>query len=172
MPNWCYNRVELRHSTPELMEWLREGFSFERMNPAKVLESTGDEARDSWLLVQSQIDAWGTKWDLTEKEQQDVADLLKEGEFAYFATAWTPPLKALEELSRRFPQSEFEIHYYEPGNMFAGRAVFSEGLGENEYEGSDWEAIKQIGWDIFEVWDEDEDGGDDEPTTEKDEAGH
>ena len=119
MPNWCDNELTVHDMTPELQAWLEEnGFSFEKMAP---LEETGRDRLDL------QRKAWGTKWDLDDEEQRQVAeDLLDSGE-ANFETAWVPPVRAIESLSAKFPEATFLLHYNEPGAGIAGIAAIKAG---------------------------------------------
>jgi len=82
-------------------------------------------------VILLQIAAWGTKWDLDEDEQRQVADDLLETGIAYFDTAWSPPLVVLEVLSGKFPDDTFDLTYCEPGNYFAGTATFKAGISHD-----------------------------------------
>jgi hypothetical protein len=124
MPNWCQNQLTVRDATPELRAYLEHnGFSFARMVPLPPLADPGDDS----AAVAQQVAAWGTKWDLDEDEGQMVADALLSDGVAFFDTAWSPPIEALEALSRSHPQDTFALCYCEPGMMFAGNATFQEG---------------------------------------------
>jgi len=125
MPNWCQNHLTVTGATPEFRAWLKaEGFSFEKMNPPR---RPGQESEDSWSLINSQCSAWGTKWDLDENEQHEVAAELLETGAAFFDTAWSPPMQAIEALSRKFPDLAFQLRYCELGMGFAGTAMFQDG---------------------------------------------
>ena len=123
MPNWCDNQLTVTRATPELRAWLGEnGFSFEKIHP--VAEPVGCPPSG---VIQPYIDAWGTKWDLDEPDQLRVADDLHDVGTAYFGTAWSPPIAALEKLSAMFPDDSFSLTYCELGNSFAGTATFKAG---------------------------------------------
>jgi len=127
MPNWCANQLTVTGATPELRAYLKEhGFSFEKIHP--VAEPAGCPPSG---ITQLLIDAWGTKWDLDEPDQLRVADELLETGCAYFDTAWSPPIAALEKLSAMFQDDLFSLTYYDPGMSFAGTATFEAGLSHD-----------------------------------------
>jgi len=129
MPNWCNNQLTLSGATPELSAYLKEhGFSFDKINP--VAEPPPDSG--PMRVIQLMIDAWGTKWDLDESDQLRVANELIETGIAYFDTAWSPPIAALESLSDMFPDDLFSLTYCELGNHFAGTATFDAGTSFDE----------------------------------------
>lgn len=131
MPNWCDNKLTVTNATPEFLEYLRnEGFSFEKMSPPDRPEN--DE--DGFGVLAAQTKAWGTKWDLDEKEQKEIADSLCHGE-ARFLTAWSPPIQAIEALSVKFPEVDFVLYYFEGGCWFWGTAEINNGFShESSYE--------------------------------------
>ena len=143
MPNWCQNQLTVNGATPELRAWLKEGFSFQRMKPVVPADS------------RNQCPAWGTKWDLDENEQREAASEILEIGTAWFNTAWSPPLGALTALSSMFPDDTLVLHYHEPGNGFAGCAVF-EGGGCEDESADETEEVSRIGREIF-GWDFDDD---------------
>jgi hypothetical protein len=113
MPNWCQNHLMVTGATPELRAWLKsEGFSFAKMSPPRPPRKN---ARNP--LSAPYDDAWGTKWDLDENEQRQVASDLLEGAAAHFDTAWSPPLQAIEALSRKFPPGHFPTPLLRTGNV-------------------------------------------------------
>lgn len=128
MSNWCANQLTVTGATPELRAYLKaRGFSFEKINPpAKPTPSP-----ESMEVIQHQIAAWGTKWDLDENDQRRVADELLEMGNAFFDTAWSPPIAALEALSGKFPHDSFRLDYCEPGMSFAGTTTFEGGMSDD-----------------------------------------
>jgi hypothetical protein len=124
MPNWCENKLTVDNVTPEFTEFLKGGFSFERM--AKPNRPESDES--GFAIILEQTAAWGTKWDLDENEALECAtSILKNGE-CNFDTAWSPPINAIEALSIMFPEVNFTLAYNEPGMCFYGRADFIDGI--------------------------------------------
>lgn len=146
MPNWCQNHLTVSGATPEFRAWIeKEGFSFEKMNPPKIPELPDPY---DWLTVESQCAAWGTKWDLDDNVQREVAEELLEIGTAYFDTAWSPPIPALVALSRMFPEVAFRLQYCELGSFFAGTATFQDGEHENESH-EDESQVMEIARDTF-----------------------
>lgn len=126
MPNWCLNKLTINNVTEEITEYLRtEGFSFQKIAPVSDDEDSFDQAS-------VQIRAWGTKWDLLDAQQGEVAQALIDYHTAEFDTAWSPPITAIEALSRRFPEVDFELAYYEPGCWFWGIAYTNNGHTHDE----------------------------------------
>ena len=153
MPNWCQNHLTVTRATPELRAWLeKEGFSFEKMNPPRKPRK---KSADAWPVLDSLHNAWGTKCDLDENEQRQVASELLENGSAFFDTAWSPPIQALEALSRKFPDSALQLHYCELGMFFAGTATFQDGECHDEsYE--EKPSVMKIASDIFGYEDEED----------------
>lgn len=124
MPNWCQNKLTVNGATPELRAYLEHnGLSFARMLPLPPMPDPGNDS----AVVAQQVAAWGAKWDLDEDEGRMVAADLLAGGIAFFETAWSPPLPAIQALSLRFPNDTFLFDYCELGMMFAGSASFDEG---------------------------------------------
>ena len=76
-----------------------DGFSFEKMNPPRKARRSSRSDRDGWTILGHCHNAWGTRWDLDENEQRQVAGELRENGYAFFNTAWSPPMQAIEALS-------------------------------------------------------------------------
>jgi len=157
MPNWCNNQLTVSGATPELRAYLEEnGFSFGKIHPVAEPPPDAEPMRVSQLY----IDAWGTKWDLDEPDQLRVARELLDVGTAYFDTAWSPPLAALEALSAMFPDDTFGLTYCEPGNSFAGNATFEAGTS-HDVPADDGEVMK-IASEVF-GYDDPAEGGPAEP---------
>jgi len=101
MPNWCQNHLMVTGATPEFRVWLKDGFSFQRMNPVSPPETHDKSAIHSWRQIDAHQSAWGTKWDLDDNEQRRVAEDLLETDSSFFDTAWSPPMQAIKALSRK-----------------------------------------------------------------------
>jgi len=125
MPNWCQNHLTVTGATPEFRAWQADhGFSFEKMNPPRKrrkADPKGIAALDCYYTT------WGTKWDLSDNEQRQVASELLENGSSFFDTAWSPPIQAIEALSRMFSNVGFQLDYCELGMFFAGTATFHGG---------------------------------------------
>jgi hypothetical protein len=155
MPNWCQNHLTVTGATPEFRAWLADGFSFQRMNPVPSAESHHDNASDSWRNLNTCHNAWGTKCDLDDREQRQVAEELLESGSSFFDTAWSPPIPAIEALSRQFPEVSIQLDYCELGMFFAGTATFQDGdCHDNCHE--EKSAVMKIACDIFGYEDEED----------------
>jgi hypothetical protein len=80
------------------------------------------------------IDNWGTKWNFYETE------LLEEdyeyGTLKYTTqTAWSPPFPIIVAMSKKFPDLEFDMRYFEQGAQFNGQYVVKNGEITTDEEG-------------------------------------
>jgi len=82
------------------------------------------------------INNWGTKWGAYEVVIDDVSNY---GDGAsvviHFNTAWYTCKPVVVEMSKRFPQLEFDLRYYEQGMGFHGRMVCKGGEILSDQEG-------------------------------------
>jgi hypothetical protein len=122
MPNWCQNHLTVTGATPGFRVWLRDGFSFQRMNPVSPPATRNISTIDCWRRLDAYHSPWGTKCDLDENEQGQVAHEILENGAAFFDTAWSPPMQAIEVLARKFPEVTFQLNYCElrPSQTFTG----------------------------------------------------
>lgn len=155
MPNWCQNHLTVTGATPEFRAWLADGFSFQRINPVPPAEPQHDSAIDSWRNLDACCNTWGTKCDLDDNEQRQVADELLETGSSLFDTAWSPPIQAIEALARQFPAVSFQLDYCELGMFFAGTATFQDGDCHDDCH-EEKSAVMKIACDIFGYEDEEE----------------
>jgi hypothetical protein len=124
------------------------GLSFEKIKP------TPSELLDSHGWYDWRVENWGTKWDLDEQEQKDVAAHLallmgSKCELSVaFMTAWAPPCQAIAALSAMFPNDKFVLRYVEFGMGFAGTARISNGESIEE-DTDDNDEINQFAVDYF-----------------------
>jgi len=138
MPNWCYNTVELTHEDPTMIErartaFLGKGLLNEFVPVPKELQIVagflGDEVEQAALEAREAanlekhgyrnwydycVNEWGTKWDVTGQEVNDIPN----GVILTFDSAWAPPTGAYDKLL----DLGFEVRamYYEPGMGFCG----------------------------------------------------
>jgi hypothetical protein len=85
---------------------------------------------------------WGTKWDVAVSPDEAFPDTRMEdyevsGDFAsvmyHFQTAWSPPIEALQELSKQYPDVCF-TYRYEEETGWGGTGGFNAGhYEETEY---------------------------------------
>lgn len=157
MPNWNFNKLTVTNSTPKLEAFLKEhGLSFEAIVKPKLPED--DE--HGWGTVSAQNAAWGTKWDLDEKEAREVGDSLLNGGACSFDTAWSPPSEAIRVLSE-ITDASFELSFYEPGCWFWGKELIEDGsifTDINSESGSKEELkeflVEEMGYDIEDAQEE------------------
>jgi len=138
MPNWCYNTVELTHEDPTMIErartaFLGKGLLNEFVPVPKELQIVagflGDEVEQAALEAREAanlekhgyrnwydycVNEWGTKWDVTGQEINDIPN----GIMLSFDSAWAPPTGAYDKLL----DLGFSVKamYYEPGMGFCG----------------------------------------------------
>jgi hypothetical protein len=126
MPNYCFNQLTVTNSTPKLESFLKEhGLSFEAIVKPNRPDPEDDE--NNFGTVDAQMNAWGTKWDLDEKEAREMGDDLLECDRCGFDTAWSPPSEAIRVLSE-ITGASFELKFYEPGCWFWGKESIEDGL--------------------------------------------
>lgn len=77
------------------------------------------------------VDNWGTKWGIYQSQKITHANRMGTvvGDLGYsFQSAWSPALKVIEAMSRRFPSLRFKVRYYEMGCQFQGHFVVKNGV--------------------------------------------
>lgn len=156
MPNWCQNQLTVTGATSEFRAWLADhGSSFEKIRPLPKPRRSGKFDRYGWSGLNRCLNAWGTKWDLGESEQHQAARELLENGATFFDTAWSPPIKAIEALSRKFPAVSFQLDYCELGMFFAGTATFQDGDCHDDFHEEE-ASIMKIACDVFGYEDEED----------------
>ena len=124
MPNWNSNYLTVKGFTPA------EQSEFKEKIEAEELLAYYHPCPDKDNGYEWQCENWGTKWDIS-----DPVIGSEDSEFTcYFSTAWSPPVAAFEEISKRFPNATFELCYEEQGCDFTGAARFKSGVVE-EFDG-------------------------------------
>jgi hypothetical protein len=143
---------EATHDNPVFAFW--NIIKPEDMNAYLHEESTGiPKEGEEWFQSNNWYDwnvrNWGTKWDVAVQngEEYPETQILDEGELFInykFDTAWSPPLPAIEKLSKQHSRVVFTLDYEEE-TSWGGEIVFRNGIMEqlNEYEfrcecGEEW----------------------------------
>lgn len=88
---------------------------FERYPKEEVIRShkcVEKYGADNWY--DWRIKNWGTKWDAYDCEGNP-----SEGTLVFF-TAWNPPYEVVQALCEKYPDSDLDWFYEEPGMNFAG----------------------------------------------------
>jgi len=78
------------------------------------------------------VNHWDTKWSDSTTVVTTSATSVK----MRMNTPWSPPLKGLLEVSKKFPKLKFRISYYERGMAYKGSMTFNDGLVLEETSGT------------------------------------
>lgn len=149
MPNWCSNGITLRHADPAMIERaalaLQAGKFLQEFIPcpAELMDTNDHEKANRELYGYSSwydfnIANWGTKWDVSS-DNVEIVDVNTVS--AGFDSAWSPPIRAYEQLMEM--GFEIEAFYYEPGMGFVGKWVD----GEDdcyEYHGATADTVRDM----------------------------
>jgi hypothetical protein len=140
MPNYCYNRLTLRHADPALINRAATAFKAGKLLDefVPVPQELRDTVSGSYAAgyarelheFQQNLNIkyfgfrnwyhfccanWGTKWEVSGEVISEEPNLL----VVEFESAWSPPL----EFYGTIQNLGFEVtaYYWEPGMAFAGR---------------------------------------------------
>ena len=135
MPNWCSCGLKVTGPKPELEAFKstlsrpnahgeKTPFSFHQTVPMpphcfQGNLGMGDEIKHPCNWRDFGIANWSTKWDASEARVEIKPKSVK----INFETAWSPPEKWLENVSKAFPTLTFEMGYTEQGMQFYGEMV-------------------------------------------------
>lgn len=143
MPNWANNQLTVTNSTPKLEAFLKEryGLSFE----AIVKPNRPENDENNFGLIDAQVVAWGTKWDLTPEDATQSAQYLLDYGACNFDTAWSPPSEAIRVLSE-ITGASFRLAFYEMGCFFWGVESIEDGdiITEIDSESGSKEELKEF----------------------------
>ena len=116
MPNWCYNRLEVRGPTRVIHDVFDPAIANEN-DFFNVIKPRPADEENNWYNWS--IDNWGTKWDVSPEqlEIEDDDDGMSTVS-TNFDSAWSPPIAIAEHLHEL--GFEVRLYYYEPGVAFAG----------------------------------------------------
>jgi hypothetical protein len=127
MPNWCENWLVIRSEDQPIQDYI-DGWRAVSQDPELAFSLTSfvplpSGIRDhDWFVAN-----WGTKWDADGVE----IEILDERQGCIrFATAWSPPLPAVEALSRRHPELELILDFGDPTMDLVGRLSGGGGVME------------------------------------------
>ena len=127
MPNWCENWLSIRSATRTVQDYL-DDWKTASQEPESAFSLTsfvpmpGGTWSHDWCMTH-----WGTKWDA---DAPDIEIVNQHHGCVRFGTAWSPPLLAIEALSRRHPELEIILDFGEPNDDFIGRLAGSGGVLE------------------------------------------
>jgi hypothetical protein len=153
MPNWCNNKLTLKHSDPAQLERALRAFTEggllqefipcpQELRDAEATPKSFSNAEvksdnltkygyESWY--DWSVANWGTKWDIgTDDDMYSQDDIdVSSGELVLsFDSAWSPPVQGLANMEKH--GFEVELLYNEPGMAFCGR--YATGDGDRVYE--------------------------------------
>ena len=75
--------------------------------------------------IETFLETWGCKWDV----DSCALKISKRDMIEYeFNTPWSPPLKAIDSLSKNFPSLDFTIEYINQGGNFLGIYGMKDGI--------------------------------------------
>ena len=152
MPNWCYNRATFTHEDPSeikrLINAAKAGKLFNEFlpMPPELLEEApvGDDYQERSAAIAKRneeqfgytswydwsIAHWGTKWDISEMDDDDNFNVSEDGKSVSFSfdTAWAPPTEWYDNIDG----FHITAYYHEPGVGFAGKWTSED--GDDQYE--------------------------------------
>lgn len=162
MPNWCNNRVTLKHADPAMLKRAEDAFDrgefLEEFIPVPYdLKTTmqgflGDPEQQNELLAKQAANVekhgypnwyefcnaeWGTKWDVGGVDNQ--CELEGDTLSLSFDSAWSPPIEAYEKLTEM--GFDIEAYYYEGGCAFCGSFIGNEEDTDHEEYGIDGDSV-------------------------------
>ena len=141
MPNWCENKLVLKHADRAMLERVVDSFRngpglFSEFLPMpKELEDTtapGDQP--NWY--DWRWDNWGTKWDVRQDDKSrsscsKISEIEDNTVTLQFMTAWSPPMEWLAKIS--ILAFVFKLAYEEPGMLFYGISTNASGVRDSNY---------------------------------------
>ena len=184
MPNWCNNVVQVSHPDVSKMQALVESinagefcnFAIPLPESLKIVAGRvgADDEIEQIDLVEAEkrnlenhgyknwfdfcVAKWGTKWDITDAYVGDATDTEL---YAYFDTAWSPPVEAYARLEAL----GFKVGamYHEPGMAYYGS--YADGVDTyGEYSTFDEipeDIVDEFGIEDWEEYEDSEDSAED-----------
>lgn len=163
MPNWCSNHIVITGSKTAISKIKKDIESIENSQDATLFQtlvgidpSTTQDEYDKGGWYNSNVNYWGTKWDVSV----DESNLIFDDQTIHMSpdTAWSPPVGFCTALAKKY-KVEVSITYQEPGCDFCGRTLiekngdaddecysFREGLYYLDKESFWYEVESDIEW--------------------------
>jgi len=138
MPNWCFNSVTITGDTDKVTSLgnrikiisqdkdLRDGLFLSLIGKSSDVT---DKEYDEGGWYNSNIDNWGTKWDVSVSES--VQDIQSDCIVLSFESAWSPPVEAFKSIASKYGV-EVEMYYEECGSDFCGKTLIDANGDSNE----------------------------------------
>ena len=143
MPNWCENKLVLKHTDRRMLERVVAAYKNDNLlaefvpMPKALEDTTPPDDEPNWYFWR--INNWGTNWDVSQ--DNDISDShiskIKDNSVTLqFVTAWSPPLRWLATMSNL--GFVFKLAYEEPNMSFYGIFTNASGVRNRNYcvEGS------------------------------------
>ena len=136
MPNYCSNKLTVTGPDADVRSfkekaagpcpWLKpdetevEVLNFHSLVPVpdEVLKAGYEAAGYDW-----ERENWGCKWGADDAK---LLDAWEAGVIYEFYSAWSPPIKFLQEVASAYPKLQFVLECEESGMAFKGLAKFQE----------------------------------------------
>ena len=132
MPNWTANKLEITNKTEAMASFKKfmgednNGFCFKKLVPPPADMFEGDlgdkeraECEDKGIANWRDWcpENWGTKWNACGVTSEE--ETFRDGKWTtityQFNTAWSPPLKVIDALRKKFPDLEISGGYIDEG---------------------------------------------------------
>lgn len=143
MPNWCMNTVKITGPVNKITK-LKEAAEKE-----ELLNFLVPMTKDDPDWYHKNINAWGTKWEVSSPEVIEHSDT----EITInFDTAWSPPQQAFSTWAEDNTDCTIVGKYFEPGMAFAGHFDWDgecfdeEHFSEDDPEYKDF-ILEEFGWE-------------------------
>ena len=129
MPNWCSNYIKITGSKTAISK-IKKKIESINENDEKhtgvfqtlvgIDPSSTQEEYDKGGWYDSNVNYWGTKWDVSV----DDCDFVFDDQTIHLSptTAWSPPVGFCSALAKKY-KVEISITYEEPGCDFCGRTL-------------------------------------------------
>jgi len=151
MPNLCECQLTIigNNQKDEIKKFIKRAkidevepsdISIEKFLPTpKELDDTDTETENSEFIKKYgasnwydwRVMNWGTKWDIIGGERTSEDDEDEKIDYM-FETAWSPPIEALQSISKLYPKFVFVLKYEETLTGFIGIAKFINGKVDNK----------------------------------------
>lgn len=137
MPNWCSNYITITGTKTAIKKIKKDIESIENPQDSGVFEklvgiepTTTQEEYDNGGWYNSNVNYWGTKWDVSV----DDSNFVFEDTTIHMSpvTAWSPPIGFCTALAKKY-KVEVSVVYEEPGCDFAGKTLIDK-KGESDDE--------------------------------------
>jgi len=147
MSSWSDNMMEVTASEADVLKlkaFFKNGFCLDAIKPMPPEIANGN-GRGDWV-----DENWGTSWVGTGYFSNNPDEVVVNAPFEpkmSFLTNYLPPVEALEELTRQFPDISIKLRWYNPEFDEAGEISISKGASVRSYTG-EIEEVRKIAKEI------------------------